>query len=68
LIVGTVRAPASYLALRARISTAVIDRAETHGESAVTGAHWQAILAVLERAGVEFTSGATAGVRLKEKR
>src|SRR3954451_836075 len=60
--------PASYLALRAKISTAAIDRAETGGESAVTGAHWQAILAVLERAGVEFTAGATAGVKLSERK
>ncbi|MFL4974825.1 MAG: helix-turn-helix domain-containing protein [Microvirga sp.] len=60
--------PASYLALRAKISTAAIDKAETGGESAVTGAHWQAILAVLERAGVEFTAGATAGVRLSERK
>ena len=60
--------PASYLALRAKISTAAIDRAETGGESAVTGAHWQAILAVLDRAGVEFTAGATAGVRLGERK
>src|SRR5215212_4263070 len=51
--------PASYLALHAKISTAAIDKAETGGESAVTGAHWHAILAVLERAGVEFTAGAT---------
>ena len=60
--------PASYLALRAKISTAAIDKAETGGESAVTGAHWQAILAVLERAGVEFTADATAGVRLSERK
>ena len=54
--------PAELPCSSREITTAAIDRAETGGESAVTGADWHAILAVLERAGIEFTAGATAGL------
>jgi hypothetical protein len=57
--------PRSYLATRAKVSAAAIERAESDGKNAVTAAHWEAILSALDRAGVEFTTGATPGVRLK---
>jgi hypothetical protein len=55
--------PQSYLALRAKLSTAAIERAEAEGgKDAMTVEQWQAILHVLDRAGLEFTRG---GVRRK---